>query len=39
MTGSDLLLKQQLLGALGKIKQTKCIGHRGTTLGHHLRDL
>ena len=39
MTGSDLLLKQQLLGALGKIKQTKRIGHRGTTLRHHLRDL
>ena len=39
MTGSDFLLKQQLLGALGKVEQTKRVSNRGTTLGHHLRDL
>ena len=39
MAGGNFLFKQQLLGALGKVEQTERVGHRGTTFGHHLRDL
>ena len=39
MTGSNLLLEQQLLGFLGKLQQTQGVRNRGTTLRHRLSNL